>query len=188
MRLFILEAILSFDRMVMLFFQDSVRNVFLNPIMMFLSTIANCGAVWLVIGAVLAASKKHRKAGIYVILSVALCYVFNDLVIKPVIARPRPFLEIDTLSVLVSRPVSYSFPSGHACAGFAASYVLTKSFGRKGAPFYILAVLIAVSRPYVGVHYLTDVFVGAIVGLLGSMFLYRFVFPRVENVIARSKS
>ena len=183
-----MEAILSFDRSVMLFFQDSVRNGVLDQIMVFLSTIANCGAVWLVIGAVLASTKKYRKAGLYVILSVALCYVFNDLVIKPIMARPRPFLEIDTLSVLVSRPVSYSFPSGHACAGFAASYVLTKCFGKKGAPFFILAVLIAVSRPYVGVHYLTDVLVGAVVGLLGSMFLYRFVFPRIENAVGHSKS
>ena len=99
-----MEAILSFDRTVMLFFQNFVRNDFLNPVMTFFTVIGNCGAVWLLIGTILIVTKKHRKAGIYVILSVALCYVFNDLVIKPIMARPRPFLEIDTLSVLVARP------------------------------------------------------------------------------------
>ena len=174
--------------MVMLFLQNSVRSGVLNVIMIFITTIANCGAVWLVLGAVMMCTEKHRKAGLYVILSVALCYVFNDLIIKPVMARPRPFLEIDTLSVLVSKPTSYSFPSGHACAGFAASYIFTRFYGKKGALFYILAILIAVSRPYVGVHYLSDVLVGAAVGTVGSMVLYSYVFPWCERHIFSGKS
>lgn len=176
-----LDSILAFDRAAMLFIQDSVRGGVLDYIMIFFTTIGNTGAVWLFMGAVMAFFKKTRKAGICVILSVALCYVVNDMIIKELVRRPRPFLEIPELVTLVSRPGSFSFPSGHSCAGFAASYALTKNFGRKGAPAYILAVIIAVSRPYVGVHYISDIVVGTVVGTVGSVILNNFVFPKFEK-------
>ena len=183
-----LQTIFSIDKSIMLFMQENLRGAIINPIMIFFSTIGNSGAVWLILGAFLIFSKRNKKAGLYVILSVALCYVFNDLIIKPIVARPRPFLEIEALTVLVSKPGSYSFPSGHACAGFAASYVLTKFYGKKGAAFYALAVAISISRPFVGVHYPSDILVGAIVGTIGSILLCRYVFPYFEDLIKRRKA
>ena len=117
----------------MLFVQDNIRNALLDPIMVFFTVIGNSGMIWLIAGAVMMCTEKHRKAGLYVILSVSLCYVLNDLIIKPLVGRPRPFLELETLNVLVSRPGSFSFPSGHSCAGFASAYVFTKFYGKKGA-------------------------------------------------------
>ena len=183
-----IEAIMSIDREIMLFLQENVRNGILNPIMIFITTIGNTGAIWLILGAFLMFFKKHRKAGLYVILSVALCYVLNDMIIKEIVGRPRPFLTMPEIEVLVSKPGSFSFPSGHSCAGFAASYILTKFYGRKGATAYILSVLIALSRPYVGVHYPSDIVVGAIIGTLGTMALYRWVYPYFSEKFSRKKT
>ena len=96
----------------------------------------------------------------------------NDLVLKDLFARSRPFMEIDRLDVLVAFPMSHSFPSGHASSSFAAAYVLAKEFGRKGAWGYLPASLIAISRIYVGVHYLTDILGGAILGTGSAIVLY----------------
>ena len=175
------EIIQNIDANLMLFIQNNLRSEFLNPIMIFFTTIGNTGAVWLIFGAVLMITKKYRKIGLCVILSVSLCYVFNDMIIEQIVQRPRQFLSIEGLNTLVSKPSSFSFPSGHACAGFASSYTLTKMFGQRGAAAYILAVIIAFSRPYVGVHYVSDILVGAVVGTVGSIFLNAVLFPKFNK-------
>ena len=62
----------------------------------------------------------------------------------------------------MSEPSDWSFPSGHATASFAAAWALFRLAPKKvGVPALLLAILIALSRLYVGVHYPTDVLAGA---------------------------
>lgn len=164
-----LQAIQSADEYIMLFLQDNVRTAVLNAIMIFVTTIGNTGAVWLILGAVMLIPKKHRRSGLTLLACISLCWIFNDLILKNIIARPRPFMTIESLTLLVGEPSSWSFPSGHSCSSFASAYALTKCFGKKGAWSYVLAALIALSRPYVGVHYVSDIIVGAIVGTIGAI-------------------
>ena len=71
---------------------------------------------------------------------------------------------------LVARLKDYSFPSGHTCASFACAGVYYKAFpGKWGKAAMVLAVLIALSRLYVGVHYPTDVLAGALVGTFSAL-------------------
>ncbi len=167
-----LETIQALDESVLLFIQEVIRSDFLNNIMVFITNLGNSGAVWIVIGVLLLCKKKYRKAGLILLLTMGLCWCLNDLLLKNIIARPRPFTAIEGLEVLISLPSSNSFPSGHACSSFSAAYVLTREFGKKGSCAYVLAALIALSRPYVGVHYLTDILFGALVGTLGSIIIY----------------
>ena len=165
----VFECIQRIDAILMLWIQNDVRCAVLNPIMIFFTTIGNVGAVWLALGALFLCFKKYRRLGFHIIISIALCYVLNDLIIKQLVQRPRPFLTVEGLTALVAKPSSWSFPSGHACSSFAAAYVLTKALKKKGAWSYALATLIAISRPYVGVHYVSDILAGAIVGTLGAI-------------------
>ena len=164
-----LEFIQRIDVILMLWIQNDVRCAGFNPIMIFFTTIGNVGAVWLALGALFLCFKKYRRLGFHIIISIAFCYVLNDLIIKLLVQRPRPFLIVEGLTALVPEPSSWSFPSGHACSSFAAAYVLTKALKKKGSWSYALAVLIAVSRSYVGVHYVSDILAGAIVGTLGAI-------------------
>lgn len=59
-----------------------------------------------------------------------------------------------------------SFPSGHSATAFALAWVLAKRFRRVGPAFLALAAVIAFSRMYLNRHYLSDVTVGAAIGLL----------------------
>lgn len=164
----------AIDESILLFIQTHIRCAPLDFVMRFFSVIGNTGLCWIVLGAVLLLYKKTRRAGFDMLLCLAIAWMTNDLVVKNLAARPRPYDVIEGLTVLVGRLASYSFPSGHASSSFAAATALCIAFrGKGGAWFYLPAALIAVSRVYVGMHYLTDVVCGAALGTVVSYAVYR---------------
>ncbi len=90
----------------------------------------------------------------------------SSRLLKEWIGRERPPLRYPDPEPLVHVPGSSSFPSGHAAVGFACAAVLARAAPRLALPLYALAVLVAWSRVYVGVHYPLDVFGGAVLGVL----------------------
>jgi membrane-associated phospholipid phosphatase len=88
-----------------------------------------------------------------------IAYLFN-IALKYVVRRKRPVVEgLPPLSSTVS---SLSFPSAHATTSFAAARELSSVL--PAAPVYGLATAMALSRPYVGVHYPSDIAAGAVLG------------------------
>jgi membrane-associated phospholipid phosphatase len=120
------------------------------------------GACWLALGlagAALAGDGRRRRVWLRGMRIVAGAYGLN-FAVKLVVARGRPQLDgLEPLTPTVSR---LSFPSAHATTSFAAS----RAFSRvaPAAPLYGAAVAFALSRPYLGVHYPSDVVAGAILG------------------------
>lgn len=92
---------------------------------------------------------------------------------KHVIGRARPDIAGDILRYTGG---SYAFPSGHATLVFVAATILAGKTTERGfhALLYTLAVLIAFSRVYLGVHYLTDVLAGAVLGLIIGRLVLRY--------------
>ena len=137
----------------------------------------------LIISFILLLIPKTRKVGIMSMLALGLSGLFVNCVIKNLVARPRPFTQIEGLTYLIKRPRDYSFPSGHTSASFAAAVVfLRKMPKRYGIPFMVLAVLIALARLYLGVHYPTDVLGGAIIGMLIA-FLAMWIYDLTHNYV-----
>ena len=131
-----------------------------------LSTVGQGGLVWLVIGATAAVRRPRLRPLLWqVCLAILLAHVTVDLALKPLIARSRPFVAIHDARVVVARPPTYSFPSGHAASAMAGAFVTTLMLPRARALLWALAVLIALSRIYVGVHYPFDVLFGAVIGV-----------------------
>lgn len=150
---------------------QAMRMDWLTPIMVFVSTIGNAGLVWIFLGITLSVIPKTRKLGFLALASLLGCFLINNILLKNLAARPRPYTQLPDLSLLVPYPKDYSFPSGHACSSFAVAGSLWHS-GRTWnllrIPALVLAILISLSRLYVGVHYPSDVIVGAMIGLIGS--------------------
>lgn len=90
-----------------------------------------------------------------------------NVILKPLVARIRPYDVNTAVQLLVSKPVDYSFPTGHTAASFASVVALFMAGERKlWKTALVLAVLIAFSRLYLYVHYPTDVLGGLILGLI----------------------
>ena len=123
--------------------------------------------MWIAIAVLLLFVKNYRKVGLMVGGSLLGSLVFNNMIIKNIVARPRPYRMMEELMILIPEPGEYSFPSGHTSSSFAAGVVLYLMLPKKyGIPAMVLAFLIGISRLYVGVHYPTDVLGGMVMGTL----------------------
>jgi undecaprenyl-diphosphatase len=90
--------------------------------------------------------------------------------IKAHFRRRRPFADVVRALVIGKKPGSWSFPSGHTAASFASARALSSVWPERAAIFYGLAVLVALSRIYLGVHYPGDVLSGVALGtVLGEL-------------------
>lgn len=148
------------------FIQEHIRNVVLDAVMPFVSTLGNAGMIWIALTVVFLLSKKHRKTGILMALALVLDVILCNGILKNAVARTRPFDVNTAISLLVKKPSDYSFPSGHTAASFAAVTALFLAKERCWYLALILAVLIAFSRLYLYVHYPTDILGGLLVGIL----------------------
>ncbi len=126
-----------------------------------LGKAGNNGAGWFAAGAALAAADAPRRR------SWAACAALGPLAIglnygiKLVVRRPRPALK--GLPPLGGAPSSLSFPSAHSTSSFAVATAMTR-VDRRAAVAFIPAVAVAAGRPYLGMHYPSDVAVGVVLG------------------------
>lgn len=164
-----LQYILEADGRVLLFIQEFLRFEWLNPIVVFLTSLADGGIIWILFAALLLCFKKYRKTGIAIVAALLIGYVITNLCLKNFVMRVRPYDAIAALEPLV-RAGDWSFPSGHSTCSMAGGWVMYRRLPKHlGIPAIILGILICLSRLYVGVHYPTDVICGALVGVVAAM-------------------
>lgn len=138
--------------------------------MLLATEVGRAGFVWLVIAVIAAVFPRHRMAAWRVALTVGLAYLVVDGVLKPLIDRARPFEVVEAVRVITTRPLTSSFPSGHAASAFAGALATGRLFPAARPILWTLAALIAISRVYVGVHWSSDVLAGAFVGFACAWF------------------
>jgi undecaprenyl-diphosphatase len=135
-----------------------------------LSNAANYSRIWIAAGALLAVScgPRGRRAAVSGLVCVASASAVVNLGFKPLGRRRRP--ERDLHPVVPARqvrmPTSGSFPSGHTASAVAFSAGAAQVLPLAGIPLHALAALVAYSRVHTGVHYPSDVLVGAVIGAL----------------------
>lgn len=144
----------------------AIHNGVLDVLMPMISRLSDHGEIWILLGLVLICIRSQRKLGFQVCLALLLSFLVCNVLLKNMVARPRPFELYEGISLLVQAPDSFSFPSGHSSASFAAASVLLYNRWRWAIPAVILAALIAFSRLYLYVHFPTDVLAGILLGLL----------------------
>ena len=199
-----MNPFLNMDGDILIFLQDHVRNSVLNPFFKLITHLGDAGVFWIILTIAMLFFKSTRKAGIC--SAVALCgsVLLNNVILKPLIARPRPYWFGDTkdakglvanvegLKCIVKEAKDYSFPSGHTAASFASAVAMFPNLQKKySIPLLVLAFLIGFSRLYIGIHYPTDVLVGLIDGIfLGVMgaIIGSYIYKKLEGKLAEKKA
>jgi len=127
-----------------------------------LGKAGNNGGIWVVLGLALAVvDGSNRDAWIVCAFLAPIAIALNYLV-KLIVKRPRPALE--GLPPLGGAPSSLSFPSAHATSSFAVATAMTR-VEPLGALAFLLALALSLGRPYLGMHYPSDVLAGALLGV-----------------------
>lgn len=197
------DSFLHFDLSVFEWVQ-TIQGGFLDRLMVIITTLGEGGIVFIAVGLALLCTKKYRKAGVAILVALLVMEVGNNLILKTLFARPRPFNldvtqyawwhEIYKFPELVKRPTSYSFPSGHTSSAFAAGIALLWYNKKFGIPLTVFAAVMGFTRIYVEVHYCTDVLFGALVGIIYALVgvlivnkVYPIVMPKIEAKIEEFK-
>lgn len=144
---------------------QGLRCGLLDVAVPWVTALGDKGLVWIVLALVLVAIPRTRRVGLAVCAALVLELLLCNVLLKPLIARPRPFDVAGMDGLLVVPPGDFSFPSGHTGASFACAAALFFSGSRLWVPALALAVVMGFTRLYLYVHYPTDVLAGALLGV-----------------------
>lgn len=166
-----MELIQGIDSEMIMWIQEHLRCDGATEFFRAVTSLGNAGFIWIVLSLLLLFVKKTRRAGICTAVSLISVFIINNLVLKNIFGRIRPYEVVAGLIPLVDKPMDPSFPSGHTAAAFAAAAAAIFGGATKkiAVPAAVLAVLIAFSRLYLGVHYPSDVFFGAVTGMVTAL-------------------
>ena len=146
-------------------FQHNLNSELFNKIMIFFTILGDNGMIWIAVALILFLNRKYRKIGVFSIVSLIICALAVNVILKPLIHRPRPFSELVDITLLIKAPKDYSFPSGHTAASFVMVYIFFRHIKKYFIPVLITGILITFSRMYLSVHFPSDIIAGIIIGI-----------------------
>jgi undecaprenyl-diphosphatase len=186
------------DLSILYFFNQTLSSPTMDAFMSALTSVKWWMPVYILAGIYLI--WKYKWRGLIVLLSAALVVAFTDqfaqLVLKPLVARDRPCADINGQTVVewIRLPIGMrhgpSFPSSHALNNAAVALFFGLVFRNKKLLFVLLAlaILVGISRMYLGLHYPTDILGGLVIGsLIGYVFavIYRRLIPGAKQVLTQ---
>jgi membrane-associated phospholipid phosphatase len=128
-----------------------------------LGKAGNNGGIWFALGLLLAIFDSGNREAWLICAALGPVAIGVNYLVKLVVRRPRPVLE--GLPPLGGAPSSLSFPSAHATSSFAVATAMSR-VEPLGALAFLLAAALALGRPYLGMHYPSDVLAGAALGVV----------------------
>lgn len=164
----------------------------LNYAMKYISMLAPHGEISIACCAVLLIFKRTRRCGLAMAIALICNFIVVNLILKNAVGRERPWTHEELAWAEdfyarygISRATDYCFPSGHTAITFCAAAVLVIFYRAKAIPAVFIALLIGLSRIYLGEHYVTDVVGGIVIGTLCGIIGY-FIYRNIERAVLSS--
>lgn len=155
------------------FINQKLAHPILDCLMPFLAFISEYD-YWTILTVILFIFlRKEKKAVVAVLLAGIAASGAAVFILKNVVTRQAPFVALEYVRQVVKEPdISHSLPSGHATCAFLVATIFSRHFGHPYL-FYLIATAAAFSRVYGGFHYVSDILIGAIIGIgVGRLVIY----------------
>lgn len=182
------EFLYSIDVSIFYFINNTLSNSLFDQFFPFITNIKNWFLLYIVLWFILLlkGGKVGKIAAIGIILLIAVSDQLSSNLLKNFFERIRPCNVLDHVNILVNCSKSYSFPSSHAVNNFAVAMYFYRIYPKLKWILFPVAFLVALSRPYVGVHYPFDIFIGALIGILLGYIFAGFTL-HLNNKFIKSK-
>ena len=162
------DFLYNIDVNIFYFLNGAISNPLFDSFFPYITNVKNWYLVyfifWLIL--IIKGGRIGKISAIGIIIVITLSDQISSHVLKQLFERVRPCNILPDVNLLISCSKSYSMPSSHAVNNFAAAVFFSKLFPKFKVTFIIIAILTALSRPIVGVHYFSDIVVGAIIGMI----------------------
>jgi undecaprenyl-diphosphatase len=142
-----------------------LRRPWLDDVMLVSSALGAAGFIWWVAALITGIFPNKRAAAWRLLLTALITWGTCEYALKPLFDRARPFEVDSSITVIDAKPLTRSFPSGHAAIAVAGAIAASRMLPGTGIFWWLLASVVAVSRIYIGLHWPSDVAAGALVGV-----------------------
>ena len=154
--------------------QDIFGCEFLDFLIPKITALGNAGLIWIAAGIILLCTKKYRRGGVFLLVGLLLGLIFGNVILKNLIARPRPCWIYD-VTLLIQNPTDFSYPSGHTLSSFISAFVLARINRKFAIPAFVLAGVMAFTRMYLFAHFPTDILGGIALAYLIYLMIRKYI-------------
>ncbi|RFU71212.1 undecaprenyl-diphosphatase [Peribacillus saganii] len=154
------------------------QHEYLNPVIVFLAEymVYFLGVALLI--SWFSRTNRNRLMVINAVLALIIAEIAGKIA-GQFYSNYQPFAELENVNLLIEKSVGNSFPSDHAILFFSVCFSFWLFRKKEGCLLLLLAILVAFSRIYVGVHYPADVAAGALLGVLSALLAF-WIIPRLS--------
>lgn len=163
-----IDFLYSLDLSVFYFLNTTISNSIFDKFFPFITNVKHWYLSYVILWSILffKGGRIGKIASIGIILLIITSDQISSNLLKDLFERIRPCNALDNVNILATCSRSYSFPSSHAVNNFAVAFYFYKLYPKLKWILIIVAGIIAISRPYVGVHYPSDIIGGAFIGMI----------------------
>ena len=163
-----MDLLYSFDLTIFYFINHSISTGFLDKFFSIITDVNKWYIAYIILAGI--AFFRGGARGKILVIGLILLIIVTDQtgfrILKELFERVRPCRALTDAITPLGCAGGYSFPSNHALNNFAAATFISRLYPNFKWIVFIVALMIAISRVYLGVHYPSDILGGALIGIV----------------------